>query len=65
MRTDINEDYMRKVGDRFIIYPLDDLWAPARQVIGTFPEAFMADRNQPPGEEPECFCLTQAFAFTS
>ena len=47
MRTGINEDYMRKVGDRFIIYPLDDLWAPARQAIGTFPEDFMADRNQP------------------
>ena len=47
MRTNIKDYYIRKVGDMFIIYPTDDPWAPARQVVGTFPEDFLADRNQP------------------
>ena len=47
MRTSIKDYYIRKVGDMFIIYPTDDPWAPARQVVGTFPDDFMADRNQP------------------
>lgn len=45
MRTGIKDYYIRKVGDMFIIYPVEDPWAPARQVVGTFPD--MADRNQP------------------
>ena len=28
----------------------EDPWATVRQVIGTFPEDFMADREQPPLE---------------
>lgn len=51
MRTDKKEFYIRKVGDTFIAYPTDDPWAPVRQVIGTFPLEFMADRNQPSWEE--------------
>jgi len=47
MRTNIKEYFIRKVGDMFIVYPTDDPWAPARQVVGTFPEDFMSDRNQP------------------
>lgn len=47
MRTDIKEYYIRKVDNIFIIYPKDDPWAPARQVVGTFPDDFMAERNQP------------------
>ena len=47
MRTNIKEYFIRKVGDMFIAYPTDDPWAPARQVVGTFPEDSMSDRNQP------------------
>ena len=47
MRTDRKEYCINKIGEIFIAYPSDDPWAPVRQVIGTFPEDFMADRNQP------------------
>ena len=47
MRTDRKEYCINKIGDIFIAYPSDDPWAPVRQVIGTFPEDFMVDRNQP------------------
>jgi antitoxin VapB len=47
MRTDRKEYCINKIGDIFIAYPSDDPWAPVRQVIGTFPEDFMIDRNQP------------------
>ena len=47
LRTDKKEFYISKIGDTFIAYPVDDPWAPAKQVIGTFPDDFMADRNQP------------------
>lgn len=47
LRTDKKEFFIRKIGDIFIAYPTDDPWAPTRQVIGTFPEDFMTDRNQP------------------
>ena len=47
MRTDRKEYCINKIGDIFIAYPSDDPWAPVRQVIGTFPEDFMTDRNQP------------------
>ena len=53
MRTGIKDYYIRKVGDMFIIYPIDDPWTPARQVVGTFPEDFMADRNQPAWDQVE------------
>ena len=47
MRTDRKEYCINKIGEIFIAYPSDDPWAPVRQVIGTFPEDFMIDRNQP------------------
>ena len=47
LRTDKKEFFIRRIGDIFIAYPTDDPWAPAREVIGTFPEDFMSDRNQP------------------
>ena len=47
LRTEKKEFFIRKIGDVFIAYPTDDPWAPARQVIGTFPEDFMSDRDQP------------------
>ena len=47
LRTDENEYCINKVGEIFIAYPVKDPWAPVRQVIGTFSEDFMAERNQP------------------
>lgn len=47
MRTEKNEYCINKIGDIFIAFPADDPWAPVRQVIGTFQENFMEDRNQP------------------
>lgn len=47
MRTDKKDYFISKVGDVYIAYPVDDPWAPVREVIGTFPSDFMADREQP------------------
>lgn len=47
MRTDKKEYYIKKIGDIYIAYPADDPWGPVRQVIGTFPDDFMSDREQP------------------
>ena len=58
MRTDKKEYCINKIGDIYIAYPADDPWAPVRQVIGTFPEDFMNDREQPSWEEiPELEAL--------
>ena len=47
MRTDTHEYCINKIGDIYVAYPASDSWASARQVIGTFPEDFMEDRDQP------------------
>jgi antitoxin VapB len=47
LRTDKKEYYINKIGDIYIAYPAEDPWAPVRQVIGEFPEDYMADREQP------------------
>ncbi len=51
MRTDKKEYCISKIGDIYIAYPSDDPWATVRQVIGTFPEDFMEDRDQPSWSE--------------
>ena len=51
MRTDKKEYCINKIGDIYIAYPADDPWAPVRQVIGTFPEDSLNDREQPSWEE--------------
>ncbi len=51
MRTDKKEYCINKIGDIYIAYPAEDPWASVRQVIGTFPEDFMNDREQPPWNE--------------
>lgn len=54
MRTQKKEYYIQKIGDTYIAYPADDPWATVRQVIGTFPADFIADRNQPSiADEPK------------
>lgn len=45
--TDEKDFCINKIGDIYIAYPASDPWAPTRQVIGTFPEDFMEDREQP------------------
>ena len=47
VQTDQKEFTIRKFGDCYILYPTDDPWYPLRQVIGTFPDDFMDDRDQP------------------
>ena len=47
MRTDKKEYCISKIGDIYIAYPAKDPWAPVRQVIGTFSDDFMIDREQP------------------
>ena len=47
MRTEQKEYFISKIGNVYIAYPAEDPWAPVRQVIGTFPEDFMTDREQP------------------
>ena len=47
LRTDTREYCISKIGNVFIAYPSEDPWAPVRQVIGTFPDDFMSDREQP------------------
>lgn len=51
LRTDKKEYFINKIGDIYIAYPAEDPWASARQVIGTFPEDFLSDRNQPSWNE--------------
>ena len=50
MRTEKFDYYISKIGSAFVAYPAEDPWAPARQVVGTFPADFMEDRNQPAWE---------------
>lgn len=47
LRTEKKEFFIRKIGDTYIAYPTDDPWAPARQVVGTFPESILFERDQP------------------
>lgn len=47
MRTDKKEYCIAKIGEIYIAFPPDDPWASVRQVIGTFPEDFMPEQEQP------------------
>ena len=47
VQTDQTELTIRKFGDCYILYPVDDPWYPLRQTIGTLPDDFMDDRDQP------------------
>ncbi len=48
LRTDKKDYLINKIGEVYVIYPKDDPWAASRNIVGTFPEDFMSDRNQPP-----------------
>ena len=47
MRTEKKDYYMNKIGDIYIAVPTDDPWAAARLTVGTFPEDFISEREQP------------------
>lgn len=47
MQTDRKELIIKQIGDMYIAYPVDDPWFPLKQVIGTFPDDYMMERDQP------------------
>ena len=47
LRSDRKEYYISRIGETYIAYPVGDPWFTVRQVIGTFPDDFMSDREQP------------------
>ena len=47
LRTDKKDYYINKIGDVYVIYPKNDPWAASKSIVGTFPEDFMKERNQP------------------
>ena len=46
LRTGKAEFYIRRIGDAYVLYPVDDPWFPLRAPIGSFPD-FPEDRDQP------------------
>lgn len=47
MQTDRKDFIIKKIGDVYVAYPADDPWAPLKQVVGTFSDEYMLDRDQP------------------
>lgn len=47
IKTEGKDHLINKSGEGNVIYPKDDPWAQARNIVGTFPEDFMSDRSQP------------------
>ncbi len=47
MHTDQKDYIIKQIGKTYIAYPADDPWLPLKQVIGTFSEEYMLDREQP------------------
>ena len=50
-RTDKQAFYIRKIGEGYVMFPVDDPWFPLRQTLGSFPQDFMEDREQPAFDE--------------
>ena len=46
-QTNQQEFIIRKVGEGYILCPINDPWLPLRLAIGRMPDDFMADREQP------------------
>ena len=46
MQTDKKVFIIKQIGETYIAYPVEDPWFPLKQVIGTFPEEYMLDREQ-------------------
>ena len=51
VQTERKEFAIRKVGEGYILFPVDDPWFPLRFSIGQMPDDFMADREQPSWDE--------------
>ena len=47
LRTEKSEFCISRVGDAYVLFPVDDPWFPLRATIGTFPDDFLEDRDQP------------------
>ena len=47
VHTEQREFFIRRLGDGFILIPVDDPWFPLRNSIGMIPDDFMNDREQP------------------
>lgn len=47
IRTDKEEFLINKIGEAYILYPANDPWFALRQTIGSFPDDFLSDREQP------------------
>ena len=45
--TDKTEFMINRVGEAYILCPVDDPWTPLRATIGAFPDDFLVDREQP------------------
>ena len=46
LRTEKTDFFIKRVGNAYILYPVDDPWFPLRTTIGTFPDDFLEDRDQ-------------------
>ena len=47
IQTDRKEFTIRKIGDGYLLFPVDDPWFALRNSIGQMPEDYMQDREQP------------------
>lgn len=47
MHTNLKEYNISKIGDFYIAVPAGDPWTATKQVIGSFSDSFMSERNQP------------------
>ena len=47
IRTERKEFIIRKVGEGYLLSPVDDPWFPLRLSLGQMPDDFMNEREQP------------------
>ena len=47
VHTEQTEFNIAKFGNCYLLYPVNDPWAPFRETAGTFPADFLEDRDQP------------------
>ncbi len=47
LKTERKEFLIKKVGEGYLLSPIDDPWFPLRLSIGQMPEDFMMEREQP------------------
>lgn len=51
MKTEKSDYCISKIGDIYVAYPSDDPWAPVKEVIGSFPDDYMSERDQPSADD--------------